>query len=749
MTETNLNIVKPGAGLYLRTRVVEVEALNPTPRLLEVLCKRLRTDRGLIAVRHGENALLIASEHLFASVSLEGSDWVAALKDAGALTLRFCNLADQRAMAQLIERQLLHAVASRTDLWNYGSPRHWYEPVPFKRVQDVDAYRRFEISVLPVEKVGIGISVAVGTAFFTNRTVADYFDRSLPGPEYRRRQRRFDQLSQRQIEQRGTLLYDAGKSYQTAYFARFAQKTCGAISPLKVKGVRYASLHDYYQTNGSMLDVSPADGVAYVSFGGNAIKGPQPVAAKQLRLRVFTDALPNALRTVSQLKPHIREKEAAQLWAKLGANPLGGIAPGIRIDYWRPNKDAFLRLNFPDLLFHGGAVLKGPPMPVDAQAIRTYHRRKLDLLNQHGCWYVPLTLPRLVYQAVPESISDALAQKHAAAIEARLKRWTRINVKVKTVCYKTLEDAFQQLRTPGVRESLVVFVFQEASSLTYATIAQELTGWRVKRVKDVTLNEQEREAASAWSSFVDMTCLDLLQELGCAPWGFATKQPFDAALVIDVGQNKETFALSLMLTRNDFAFRLETATYSKADTRKETIHPKVLGNAVIDLFRRADIEPSDLIDSLLVLRDGRLCGEELEALKGAVRTELVKEKFLNPNGEVTAVEVRKQTQNGIRAWRRDNGRIETELENTAFKLDSGSAVLLTTGAPTTHQGTPVPLLVTAVEPSTGLTRVVQAISSMTQLNWSSPKVAQRYPQPLKRTDDALKVTYQLAIKRLG
>ncbi len=475
MTETNLNIIDPGTALYLRTRIVKVDALNLTPRLLEVLCKRLKEDRGLIAVKHGKKALLVASGAPFAPVSFEGSDWIAQLEDGGALTLRFRNLADQKAMAQLIERQLLHAVATRTNLWNYGSFRHWYESTSFRRVQDVDVYRRFEISVLPVENVGIGVSIAVGTAFFTNLTVADYFDTSLPEPEQRRRQRRFNQLSQRQIEQQGTLLYDAGRSYLTAYFGRFTQKTCRATSPLKVKGVRYASLHDYYHTNGSGLDVFPTDSVAYVNFKSGNIKGPQPVAAKQLRLRVFTDSLPGALRTVSQLRPHVRESEAASLWSRLGADPLDGIAPGVRMDYWQPDQDAFLPLTFPDLLFHGNVVLKGPQAPANEQAVEAYHKRKLDLLNQHGCWHVPLTLPRLIYQAVPEPTDDTLAQKHATAIETRLKRWSRIDVKVKTIRYKTLEDAFQQLKASGIRASLVTFVFEEATSLTYASIAHELT----------------------------------------------------------------------------------------------------------------------------------------------------------------------------------------------------------------------------------------------------------------------------------
>ncbi len=76
------------------------------------------------------------------------------------------------------------------------------------------------------------------------------------------------------------------------------------------------------------------------------------------------------------------------------------------------------------------------------------------------------------------------------------------------------------------------------------------------------------------------------------------------------------------------------------------------------------------------------------------------------------------------------------------------ALLTTTGAATLHQGTAEPVMLAATSCGTDLLRAAVAVFAVAQLNWSSPRVAQRLPLPLKRTDDELRARAAQEVRRL-
>jgi hypothetical protein len=747
MTETNIRIVKPGVKLEIKGRILQVHASELTPELRQKLSKHVSHAYNAVTITHGKDKLFVVTTQPLAPREFETSEWFAEVKDIGAATLKFTNKNDRIRMAYVVERQFLRTI-KKTDLWNYGSPRHWYERIPLNSVDDIDAFRRYEVSALPIENEGIGISVTVSTTFFTRLTVADYFDRNQKDGEYKRRQKRFNVLSQRQMEQRGTLLYDNGRNPMPAYFDRFGKETCGGTPILKIGGDTYKNLLNYYDKHYPDLGVGTADTVAYVSF--RTLPGKQPVAAKLLRLRVMNEGLPKELKKLDKIRPYLRVRETDKFWKKLGDKPFENVAIGMENGYWQPQPEMRLPTVLPNLLFGGDQVLCAPAS-LSFENIKAYHHTKMDYLNQYGCWYVPPNMPRTIYQAVPMDTDKETVKAQAQGLEKRLKRWTGKSVEVRTITYKDLEDAFRKLTATDVTPSVVLFVFEEESSLTYARIAQELDKWRVKRVTKNTLDTKGQHVeANDWHSFLDMTCLDILQNLDCAPWIFKENLPFDAVLTIDVGRDKKFFALSLMLIRNDFSFRLITQTYFKTEENREIIDPRVLRDAINDIFERADIEPTDLIGSLLVLRDGRLYEPELLALKGDIKGLLISKRFLSEQATLAVVEIRKKSLKGLRLWERVNAtQVELSIENTAFRFESDSALLATTGAPSLHQGTPEPMTIKLVYGHSNLGEIVQVIVSLAQLNWSSPTVAQRLPQPLERTDEALKKKYQQAIQRLA
>lgn len=103
------------------------------------------------------------------------------------------------------------------------------------------------------------------------------------------------------------------------------------------------------------------------------------------------------------------------------------------------------------------------------------------------------------------------------------------------------------------------------------------------------------------------------------------------------------------------------------------------------------------------------------------------------------VDFHKSIKKKIRLWDRiGRNRIEQGLEGKAIRIDERTVVLITTGSPTLHQGTAAPIMLVGQSANIDMDRVVKAVYASTHLNFSNPKIAQRLPLELKRTDDELK-----------
>jgi len=205
-------------------------------------------------------------------VTVKGENWIVEVKDANEdQHIDFsASENDASLLAQLIERRVLIEIKHRLKMRTIDSPRIWYENTPFRIYKGIAAYRRFEVSAIPIEGVGVGISVDVGVAFFTQWTVAEFFRNDIPRREQERRQEQFESLSQRQQGQKGTLLYDLDKNLNKCYFDEFRSGvTCATTGKRIVKRQEYRSLLEYYQQNQPHLKIYANDRVAMVSFRGH------------------------------------------------------------------------------------------------------------------------------------------------------------------------------------------------------------------------------------------------------------------------------------------------------------------------------------------------------------------------------------------------------------------------------------------------------------------------------------------------
>ncbi len=766
MKEANVYILKGGANFYLDVRVAELRSQDNSPDLFEKACSALSTRHSLPAVKvidAGQRILLVSSKYPVPCLELKGDNWLAEIIDTGECRrLFFSDHVYRDALAQLIERMILIAVRKQGNLWKLESNRIWYEQEPFDKLEDVSVFHRYHLSVVPIDDVGIGLVIHVSTAFFTNWTVADYF-RNGTMPSDRRLRERFEYLSQRQKGQKGTLLYDTGKSKHKCYFEEYLEDvTCETTDRLPVKGKTFSSLYDYYQSIGSPF--SQLDAVARVSFTG--IDRPVPVAARALRLRVMNDALPTSLKQIDKIGPIERRRFAQHFFSELIKSTYLNGKLNFERDAWRPNDEICREIPLPTLLFARGKRLEAPKNP-SIQEYRNYYRQRLALLTEVGCYYVPITVNRHIKIAVPQYLPENLHNRLATDIEKRFSCWTKKSCEVELIPYATIDEAIAKLREYSL-PGLAIIVFDNQEPATYYNLAFELNRWRIKRILSSTLkkkyqaliNDESRpqnkndkipKGLKGWQSFIDLNVLDGLQQLDCVPWGIASELNYEGQLVIDVSEDRKHFALSLLLCRrqgNNPSFWIDTIVLRKPDHKKETINEELLKDGILNLFNRISIKNFVPLDSLLVLRDGRECGNEMTGVHNAQQI-LIEMSYLRQDAKVDIVDFHKKSVKNIRFWKLIDRQIaDNTLEATVLHLTPKITLLANTGAATLHQGTADPLMLIAHDDETNLVAVAKDVAAAAQLNFSNPRVAQRLPLQVKRTDDELKNRSAQEIRRI-
>jgi hypothetical protein len=764
MIETNIRLVLPGNSLHLEARRLEVSTTSTDPEMMQRITAKLAGELRCACVPFspgGQSEILAAKREAVPVKTIESDDWTAAVNDTGQeLRLTFANPSDRSLLADLLQRALVLRLREVTSWWHYDGFRMWFEPEPFASCEDVAAYRRYLVSAVILEGVGIGFAVDVGTAFFTTRTVADYFVENGGGSL----RSRFELLSERQQDQKGTLLYDLGVSKHKCYFDEFCYGlTCSATPPLKIHGRTYPSLFEYIRQRHPSVKVGLGDPVARVSFP--RIDRPQPVPAARLRLRVMNESLPKALSEVDKLTPADRKTAIDRFWQVVGLQPFGPAEPSVSNTFLQPEKEKVLLLRPPALIFSKRKRVEAP-IERTIPAYREWFRERVRGLNHGGVYYTPATVPRKVFFCSPATLCAEALTAFADELCEYLSDWMGVTIQsVVLPPYQNLDEGMARLQREA-QSGAVVFVFEDQHPAAYFEIQYGLKQWRVKRVTTDVLSENYRNAREFlshpdtapqqiprslrdWRSFVRMCALDVLQKLGCLPWRVEPALGFEAELSIDVGWDRRHFALSLLVNRGADKkpdFHLNTIVELKPDVNHESINPELLREAVLKVFRM--LPAGESISSLLVLRDGRVCGREPEALNEAF-PQLKREGKLAPNAEIVLADVHKTGTKDIRLWEvAGTNRAQNVLEGIGVLLDSKSVLLCTTGAATLHMRTADPLLLVVRTDEAKVERLAEHFFISAQLNYSSPGVAQRLSAGLKRTDEELEARAAQEIRRV-
>jgi hypothetical protein len=537
--------------------------------------------------------------------------------------------------------------------------------------------------------------------------------------------------------------------------------TCKTTPTLRVKGQSYASLYDYYRAVYPQVGVCEDDPVIYVSFMG--IDQPKPVAAKFLRARVMNDSLPDALRSADKIGPAKRRELTLDFWASLDPNPFGKGIPGMIEGFWQPSPERVRFLRIPDLIFGGNHRLPSPEVSVTAY--KAHFRQRDEYLDKFGCYSTPATMARTIYYAFPETVGEGARKRLATDLTTSICKLANRPVgTVVPIPYTSIADAIRKLKehTSGV----VVFVLNSEPN-AYYEVAFQLDKWRVKRITCPVLCEHYdyvekgvwdgkqydcRKGQRRWDGFIKENALDVLQLMDAIPFRAETAGVYEAQLVLDVERERRYQALSLIILRSGNKSpdcTLVRHVHVKPDQQHEAINPRLLEEQIVEIVNAGIRRIREPLISQLVIRDGKSSNQETLGIDNGL-TRVKEPGKLAHDARVDIVELRKDSLKYMRLWDIDaNGIVDQPLEGTMVRINDHTVLLAATGAATLHQGTADLLTIVGGPRCSSIVDAAQSIFATCQLNWSSPKTAQRLPQPLKVTDEELIARAAQEVRRMG
>lgn len=753
--ETNLRLVYFGDRLKVSVKRYDLTGQVLDKDHLERFCTMLGRETGIPAVPYQVDgqwkSIITEQRYQIERRKFPVDEWVVNIEPTEQLfTIAFARPEQQQLVADLYKRALLIKIAATTDMWTLGTPRIFYEKDPFlkndfvkkfRNVTDIQGFRRYEISEQPLDGIGLAFSVHVSTAFFTSLTIEDYFANGHAD--------RFRRLAGRQREQKGTLMYDGPKGKQVCYFEAYCgDKTLATSGEIQGKTKRYPSVYAYYQEVAPDFAVKPTDKVAIVKFSGSDTKSMVP--ANKLYLRVMNEALDHHMSQKDKIDPQERTELLARFWQQLGRAAFGPYLAFIDLKIYEPAPEQCGLLSLPALTFGNGIKLPAPLSATDAAYRKHFNDRKA-CLDEGGCYFVPPTMSREIHFAFPGHVSENLSEFFAREICDKVEKLTGIAVEPVTHSYESYMDMTMDLML-NAAPGMVVFTFDDSDSVTYFNIRHELKAWRLKRLTSYELVRTYKayreymdgpngnwKAKRNWESFIDENTYDVLQQLGCLPYLFDTALKYDMQLVIDVSAKSTYFALSLFMYKQGMPKPISAELIKpKTDAKTESINKVFLETYLKQLImENKEVIRENGLKSLLVLRDGKDCGEEFQAIQNTVK-HFIQHGLFAADFRFDFVEYHKSSLKQVRIWEK-KGHIRVNcLEGSYLKLDPQTAILTTTGAGTLSQGTASPVLIRNKYTNADLMAVLSDIFTTSQLNFSSPRVAQRLTFPAKRTDEQLK-----------
>ncbi len=147
----------------------------------------------------------------------------------------------------------------------------------------------------------------------------------------------FNQITSRQNEQQGTLLYKGPRGHSKCYFVKYGfEKRLIETPSFTEGGIDYTNSYEYYRQKFPKYDVKADDRVAMVSFPG--MNKQVYVVAKYLFPRIFNSTLQGELQNIDKIGPDEKRKYLeSNFWRKVGDKPFGNGFSQISNNFFEPS----------------------------------------------------------------------------------------------------------------------------------------------------------------------------------------------------------------------------------------------------------------------------------------------------------------------------------------------------------------------------------------------------------------------------
>lgn len=729
-------------------RRVEVRSAIWSPEIRAALCSVLRRQNGTVAVPSPvrDRELLVLTSSPGTPRKVRAGDMGAELRElARDVELSLHDPQGRRIISNLLERALVVAFEGMNDRWNLSSStRIWYQEDPIATIEGLEIIRRMSFATVELGDQGVGVVFDPGYLYRTAESVADFFSPEGGHAERRERRRRFDQLRNRGERRKGTLLYDTGKStVSVCYFDHFANGvTCANTGPIMLKG----SLYEYCKERHPKLGIEPDDLVAYVSFKG--IPHPVPVPARCLRLRVMADKEQsfNGLKDYKNHSPADRLAAVAAAWDLCRAEIAEMMGLQFNNSLWSPEESAHELLPCPRLTFGSGRSVL-PPVNPSEKEYKTYFQERLEKLRNGGLYRFEEAVGRKLHVVTPSSWAEDLQERFVEDLGNSVRGLSGVSLKVTPIREDDVERIVSRLQSGEPSTAVIVFDDRMNDSAGYFLLSHGLSSWRIKRLTKRTVEQKwgsmdrarnlfdRAKAERRWKDMIELSAIDTLDQMEAIPWRLEDFE-YDAALAIDVSEGRRYFGMSLLVCREEKlfpSFMRVTDVWPKGDHQHETINPAILRDKIVHVFSKLPDAAYEPLRSLLILRDGRQCGDEPKGIQEAV-ARLKKDKILAEDATIDVIDVRKKSVKNLRMWYRTSQRYANVLEGHCIYLDDSSALICCTGAATLGPHVTAEPSILSAKEGTDIAKAARAYFALAQLNYSSPNKAHRLAQPLRESD---------------
>lgn len=747
--ETNIRIVNYGNNLFLSVRKVSISKTDLTSDELHTICTLLK-NRKIAATPYAENDqyfLLIQSHDVFKSLQIElensknkGTKFTVLLNSlSDVIKLEIKNPAQRKLIEELYLKRIQINILQKTSLKIIKkSPNVYYDTKPIEKEEDQEsdivAYRRYFVFAEYIEGQGLGFGVDIGNSYFTRNSVEEFYATG--------NQERFHYLRERQsTEYKGTLLYKGPKGYSRCYFDRYDGKTTILnTDPFSYAGVKYTDSFDYFKRNYPDFPLKETDKIAFVSFKG---MGTLPVPAKCLFLAVSTENITeefNQDRYTAQQKRNLIDG----FWNML-RQPFGYNYLDLNKNYYVPKEDGGT-FDLPPIMYGGKQVLN-PPSVKNPYLYKKYYLNKYLKLKETGCYYVPPVMEREVHFIFPEETPVPNSNRLVDDIVKDVSLLTKKSIEAIDHTYKRGEhlSAIYDLKN-NYDLGTVVFVFDSQDPSIYYNISQELQGWKIIRLTKQELGRKYNKlknhpkGKSNWETYVSLNSFKIVTELGCIPYIFNAKLEYNAQLIIDVSEKYSHFGLGLLIYKEGMPTPIfDYIIKPNPDSKNDLINPYLLEKYLTELLSsHLETFKKYGINRLLALRDGIENKSEYDVFLKVIKNLKEKDRGLAEDFDFAFIEYHKKSLKSIRLFDFQNGEFRNPLEGSWFKINRHSAILMNTGEGTLTQGTSSPVLIKSNYKDIDLIAVLKDIFLTSQLNFGSPRVAQKITYLAKRIDDLLK-----------